>query len=334
MFEEFYQALRFLTQAGLVVACASCLWGMVFSFRAKRNAEKRNDLNELSRLLFMLFFIGAITFFTFWWATYLIFFAPEISAHEGIVIKPIFEEIRRGFSINFPLVIISLALTLFGAWAYTKKQFVKYALPFFLTQFMVLSSIILLSNIGDYLDNKQFFFFLHSWHSVITLATVIVTDFLYIATFNKDNLKRIVYPFFPVISAAIWIGLGLDFLSVFLILPEALNINTQFFFNQTVIVILVINGALLSGKINDKLTSLIKPDKVLQLSPKANLIFGISGSISIVSWLTITFLDYFSFQVSYFTFFAFYIAIIIAAFFSQKIAKHFIMQTHEYPVIS
>jgi len=141
------------------------------------------------------------------------------------------------------------------------------------------------------------------------------------ATLKRDNLKRVLYPIFPLMSLAIWVGLGVDLIGAFIVLLDTLSISSQFLFNQVVVAIIVLNGAFLSGRMSEKLFSLIQTDRILPLSSKTNLIFGISGSVSIVSWLTITFIDFFSFKLSFWQFFAIYLTLIITAFFGQKVLK-------------
>jgi len=127
------------------------------------------------------------------------------------------------------------------------------------------------------------------------LGTVITIDYLYFKTNQDINLKRTVYSIFPFLSVAIWAGLGLDFLSNILIFKEAFEVNPQFIFIQTVIAIIILNGALLSDKINQRLIASVRIDNPLPLTPKEDLFMGISGSISIVSWITIAFIDLFVF---------------------------------------
>ena len=170
---------------------------------------------------------------------------------------------------------------------------------------------------GD-IDQEQIFFWLHNWHSVLTVGTVIVIDFLYVVTLSQDSLKRALYPFFPAMSAAIFIGLGIDFASNLLVFEQALMFTPRFFFSQTVVAILILNGALLAARINNVLIGLIRKEGILRLSPPAAKIIGISGSISIVSWLSITFVDFFELQLSYASLMLFYLGAIGVAWLSHQ----------------
>jgi len=307
---------RFLMQASAGICGATSLWGFVFWMKGRKDNGKGKSFRALSRIVFLLFLASITVFLTSWIYTFFAFI-PNVFAHEGIVIKPQADEIIRGFMFNLPLVAMLTLISFFGIIFFKSKSlFDKYGGIIFLSQFFLISLILLFGAKSEFLRD-QIFYSLHGWHSIITLGTVATIDTLYIATFKNNPLKSALYPFFPIMSAAIWIGLGIDFASVFLIVKDTLHVTTQFLFNQMVVGIIVINGAFLSGKINDLLIGLIHPDRVESLSPKMNIFFGISGSLSIVSWTTITFLDFVNLPFSYAQFLLLYISVVIVAFFAH-----------------
>lgn len=322
---EVLDIVRFFMQVSAGAAGATSLWGFVFWVKSRNESGDRSQsFIALSRLVFVIFIAAIAVFLTAWFYSFFAF-VPGAAAHEGIVIKPQVTELIRGFELNLPLVSILTLTALFGVFLWRKRDlFKKYGGIIFLLQFLLVSLILLFGVTVQEFGRDQVFSWLHSWHSILTLGTVITVDVLYMAVSKRDELKRVLYPFFPVMSAAIWIGLGIDFASVFLIVKEAVHVTQQFLFNQTVIAILIINGALLSGKINDLLIGLIRPDRVESISPKTNLVLGISGSLSIVSWLTITFLDFVKLPFSYFQFLSIYILIVFLAFLSHLILEKLI----------
>lgn len=299
--------LGFLMQTLAAVTGAASLWGFVLWAKGER---------ELAQKLFPVF-ISAVSLFSISWLfSYLFVFLPQVVAHEGIILKPKESGIIHGFALNLPFVIVLILISVIGIWLKTHKNlFKKYIGLFFLSCFLLISFILLFKVTANEAHINQIFFSLHNWHSILTLGTIIAIDTLYLSTIKQAHLKRVLYPFFPFMSAAIWIGLAIDFVSVFLIIDRAFYVTGQFLFNQTVIGIIILNGTMLSGRVNEKLISLIRQDRVDYLPAKVNLLFEILGSISIVSWLTITFLDFVIIPFSYMQFFSIYIISILIAFF-------------------
>src|SRR3989344_683937 len=287
------------------VAGAASLWGMVLALKKEK---------ELSGLLMWPFLAGFALFVLNWFLAVMVFFPAKVFGHEGIVIKPPDQFIARGLEVSAVFVFAFIFLVFLSSFLYFKRKevFQKYAATLFFLSFIVISSIAVFGVFSGQWDKVQTFFSLHSWHSILTLGTVIMVDFLYAVSLRRSELKRVVYPFLFHMSLAIWVGLGIDFVSVFLILEEAFEINTRFLFNQTLIGIIIINGAFLSGPVNDKLIGLIKNGK--ELTPKLNNLFSLLGSISIVSWTSITFMDFFEFDFSYFVFATIYVLLIAFVF--------------------
>ncbi len=323
------QLIRGIIQISAAVVAASSMWGGVLMLRNRFSKHPNPHVMEIVRRLLLLFVPALIVFLLSWWFSAIYLFPLTAFAHEGIVIKPTFDAIRDGFAFGLPLVgllmlvsIVTLSLYL-GEHFNRHRKFEKWGGWLFLAQFAVMFSIMAFIVWTGTWDKHQIFFTLHSIHSILTLGTVLTVDFLYIISQHHGEMKRIVYRFFPVMSAAIWIGLGIDFFSVTLIFKEAFHVTPQLLFTQTVVGIIVLNGALLSGRINDAMKNLIHRDRVLPLSPKYHTLFGISGAISITSWLTIYILDFLKFNFTYMQFLMSYIAIIFALF----LIHHFLDET-------
>ncbi|MBI4158539.1 MAG: hypothetical protein HY505_02910 [Candidatus Yanofskybacteria bacterium] len=297
--------IRFFIQVGMGVAGAASLWGMVLAFKKEK---------ELSGLLMWPFLAGFALFILNWFLAVTIFFPAKVFGHEGIIIKPSDQFIVQGLEVGAVFIFAFIFLVFLSSFLYFKRRgvFQKYATTLFFLNFIVISLIAVFGVFNGQWDRVQVFFSLRGWHSILTLGTVIMVDFLYTVSWRHSELKRVVYPLLFYMSLAIWVGLGIDFVSVFLILEEAMEINTQFIFNQMLIGIIIINGAFLSGPVNDKLIGLVKSGK--ELAPSLNNLFALLGSISIVSWASITFLDFFEFDFSYFVFAAIYVLLIAFVF--------------------
>jgi len=314
-------------QSAAAIAGAAALWCLIFSIKARRNsAPEKEHFYALMHLLTPLFWVSLIVFLIGWWVAALIFFPPDILAHGGVVEKPVYEYIKNGFNVNLIWVLLITIVGLAGIWARIRKKelFQKYATPFFLSQFVFLSLILLFSVFTKSFGKEQIILFLHNWHSIITLGTVVVIDFLYLLTLRKDNLKIILYPLFPLMSTFIFTGLGMEFLSSLLVFNKELIITPQFIFNQTVIAILVLNGVLLAGRINRILINLIKSDRVLTLGGSLKKMLRISASVSLVSWATVTFIDFFEIPFAYYQFFIVYLLLIGAAYLAKPLMERFL----------
>ena len=81
---------------------------------------------------------------------------------------------------------------------------------------------------------------------------------------------------------------------------------------------IIIEG-LLSTRINDRLLSVVRPNNPRPLSQKEEWVFGLSGSVSIISWLTITFVDLFVFDLKYGQFLTYYLLAILMAFAAHRV---------------
>lgn len=308
---------RFFSQVSIAAFGAASLWGLVLvavpSWRDPLPREKRE---RIARILFRLSAVFLLLYLLFWSAGAFLFFAPEAVSHEGIRIIPSEQEIVNGFRVTFPMVALLALLGAFGLFAHLRRKefFRRFASVFFFLQFALASAILALAVSDGEWGSRQLFFSLHSWHSVLTLGSVIAVDILYFATLRLHDLKAAIYAFFPLVSIFVWVGLGIDFLSVILIAEEAFVVTSQMLFSQTVVGIIILNGAFLASKANDALIRGTSPDGATALDRPTELLFGIAGSVSIASWTTITFVDFFTFAVGYGTLLVAYALVVVAAY--------------------
>ena len=297
------------------------MWGFVFSLKSRHSTGR--IFKKFSELLIWLFIAGFFIFLFSWLVGFTFVFAPEAAAHEGIIIYPTADYIRSGFAANLLPVIflIFFGITNVHLYFFYREKWDAYSAFLWGAQFLLFSAIASLSIFTGSLDKQQLFFSFHNWHSILTLGSVVVVDYLFLVTFKLHTHKKSLYSFFPIISLFIWIGLGVDFLSNLLIFEEGFRISDQFLFIQTVIAILIINGALLSGRINNLLIHFVSLEKYELVNPTLKRIISVSGSISIVSWLTITFVDFFEFSLHYWQFISFYALLILTAYLVHDIIE-------------
>ena len=313
---EFSELLLFGRQLGLALAGAVSLWGFVFTKWSKHRAKEAAScvIYEWlgARLLFPLaagFFIVLLSWFL------LSFFVPAY-AHEGIGI--VATEEQRSFAIEVASPFIFLWMLAFvGGFALRRlwpKLFQKHMEWFYALQLGFVVLLMVLFSWHGTLDKAQVFFWGHTLHSILTVGTVLVLDFLFLTSKSSAILKQHVYPLFPTVSKVIWVGLGIDFLSVAFIFQEAINLMPKFFFMQTVVGILIVNGVLLAGPITRKMMTSVK-EGGKQLAKKWERVGDVAGVISISSWSTITFVDFFAnLSLTYLQFFSAYLSLIVLLF--------------------
>ena len=276
---------RLSQQLSLALVGAAGLWGFIFWWKG---------YGELVKKMRVLLFASGTLFFISWVVISII--SPEILyAHEGISPEVSDEQIAGAYTVASFFVGPMVLLMATYSWR-IKKRITKdrYEGGILIGFFVLVSSLMAMS---AFTDSEGFstalFDFGHSWHSILTVATVLTIDYLFLVSYRNDQLKRIFFSFLPIMSLAIWVGLGIDFLSVQLILRESIVFTEKFFFVQTLIGIIILNGVFLSGPVTRKLRSLITPDRILPMPKKWHMWTGIAGSVSIVSWLSITALDFF-----------------------------------------
>lgn len=300
------EILNFLKQLGFALAGASALWGWIF--------VRRNQTQTAARMLPLFvggLIIGAVSWTVLFWLE-----AGVVFGHEGISIAPTVNSALWAKFIQGPFLLASIVVTLILLAQLRKKT--SADLPglkwFYPLQLFLLGIVISLIGWVGKINGEQLFYFAHGFHSIFTLGTVLTVDYLFFLSRHNLAEKQIIYPIFPLMSKIIWLGLGIDFASVALIHEQAIQFTPKFYFAQTVIGILIINGVFLSGPMTRRLLDSIKKGIAI-LPGRLNLIADISGSVSVISWITITFIDQFSeIHLNYSQFIFYYLTAIAIAF--------------------
>lgn len=298
---ELHELFLFSRQFGLAAAGAASLWGLVLLKQSP----------EVSKKLLWVFFPPFCLFIASWLALAIIFCAFCAEAHEGISLAPDIAGFKPIISAQLYLF---LSLAIWGSLGLFVVR--KNLLFFYGVSFILISALLLYPWNGEeslpYILSSA----LHSWHSILTVGTVLVVDFLFTILGYKFTplLKNI----FPLMTKAIFLGLGLDFLSAGLIFNEAFAISDKLLFMQTLVGIIVINGVFLSGPILRAALEFRERMKRSELPTALNRIIGLSGSISITGWLSITALDGFrSLNLSYWQLFLIYITLVSVVYFAR-----------------
>lgn len=305
---ETIEVITFFKQIGLAVSGAAALWGFVFY---------KKNCHQLARKMLIHFFVwfvvGIISWFLWTWLS------AAVQAHEGIVIHSKFDHILRAQAIHLPFILSAVAVAIASfIWARIGHNSPDKLGIFYFLEFILLSFVIGLPAWTGSFSREQIFFIGHGWHSILTLGTVVTVDFLMLNLIKTEEMKKNAHQILPIMSKFIWLGLGIDFLSSGLIFKEGFNLTDKFFFMQTVVGIIIINGVLLSGQYTRKILSSI--NNLDKISKKWKTVFGISGAISLISWSTITLVDHFSgLTLSYVQLLSFYIFVIAIAFITDTI---------------
>lgn len=309
---ETTELLFLFRQFGLAIAGAISLWGMVFVFFSK-------DGQKIARKFLIIFFPALAVFVTAHLALVITFCSFCVNAHEGISLGmgtdlAIADMLHRQFFLFAALSIMGIFGLLF---LMLRQAFFlrKSSLLYFYGIYFICISFFMLFPWGDYESARAgVSSALHSWHSILTVGSVIVADFTF-ALFRNVKFIPVLERIFPMITKGIWIGLGLDFLSAGLIFDEAFMVSEKLFFNQALVGIVIINGAFLSGPLTRAALAGIAKTKRTVFPKTLNIALGVSGSISIAGWISITALDAFrSLALNYFQLFSIYIFFVFCAF--------------------
>lgn len=309
---DLVEFITFLKQFGLALSGAASLWGLVFVFykRTGRQAETRHIvLDWISRKMMIPFLVGFVATLVSWIMYEL---QAPVSAHEGIILVPTEAEQALARNITTPIYLAwFLFVAIIGLYVIKKNSKMNLIAWFYGINFLITFVLISVPAWTGGLGFKQAFHAGHGFHSIFTFGTVVVLDFLFLLSFPSLILKQHIYPMFPLISKVIWVGLGFDFLSVALVFEEAIRFIPKFFFMQTVVAILIINGILLSGILTRKLIWSISEGGE-QMTKKWERIANVAGTISVASWLSITFIDFFEeITLGYWSLIAIYLGLII-----------------------
>ena len=305
-------ALILLTQQlGLAFIGAGSLWGLFFFFNSRSKTLSEAEASAcglISGKLFFAFILGCIFAFPAWFiksATSFSFiqqsrvraFLAMSSGSQGIL------------NIITTLWFFLFILMLAGIFFYNRHReyFLKNINVFYVIAFI--TSLILISfptGIEKY-DIDRLFFIYHGFPLIFTIGTVTVTDFVFFFTRSSLRLKRAIYPFLQTLHKMVWIGLGITFLWQWTALDPS-SITTQFYFAQTIIGLMIVNGMLFTGPLMQKLEDGVSEKHVKPLDDKWIVISEISGVITFSCWTSVSYLAYFNdLQFSYLFLMVFFI---------------------------
>ena len=323
---ELYEFISFVRQLGLSVAGAACLWGFVFEYISRKEGQALSCsviYEWIARRMMFVLYGGALTALIAWLILW--FMIPAV-AHEGITLVPETHEIFDAVIKTAPLYIAWVGVLLVGViWKKARNFLTKKGWSwFYVINFLFVAVLIsyYVHTLNTPIEHLIFYAF-HGFHSIFTLGTVLVLDIMFLSSKSSVILQQHIFPLFPKISKVIWVGLALDSLSVLIIYPEAVLLTPRFFFAQTVVGILIINGVLLSGILTRKILSILKKGET-HLHGKWLLFADVAGTISITSWMSITFVDFFDeLTFAYHELFLIYLGVIIVLFVGHRIWEHF-----------
>jgi hypothetical protein len=318
------ELLFFGRQLGFSLVGASALWGFVFwgLHHKDRKSPECIIFDWIAEKLLVLLSFGIVVGFA---SFVLLQLLSPAYAHEGIVLTLESDLWRAALQFMWPFYLAILAVFAVGAvlWKTKRALFLEKLGIFYGIQFALAFSILSLPVWTGELNLAQVFFAGHSVHSIFTLGTVIVLDFLIIVSQNSQLLRQHVFPLFPTLSKVIWVGLAVDFISVILVFEDAIALTPKFFFMQTVIGILIINGVFLVGPITRKMLASVTEEGAV-LSSKWMLLASISGVISICSWSFNTFIDFFhALTFTYWHFALLYVGLLGIAFLGHLVMERF-----------
>ncbi|MBP6925486.1 MAG: hypothetical protein KBC22_00285 [Candidatus Pacebacteria bacterium] len=323
---ELHEFISFFRQLGLAIAGAGSLWGLVFMYLGNRNKANPTGsfiMTWIGLRLQYLVYGGGIMAIMGWLGILMI---GGVEAHEGITLITTKATLVAAAQTMTP-VYIGLVVALLIGVVYKKMRLlttrtgisIMYLATFILT-FIAISYYTSFAGL-DW--NERIFHAFHGFHSIFTLGTVLTLDFMFLSSRASSLLQQHIFPLFPQISKVIWVGLSLDLLSVLLIYPDAVILSPRFFFAQTVVAILIINGVLLSGVLTRRILKLIEQGKH-EVSKKWTLLASVAGTISVTSWMSITFVDFFpNLTLSYPQLLLVYISVIIILFIGHEIWERY-----------
>jgi hypothetical protein len=290
---ELIELISFIKQVGIVLAGAAAMWGFIFWILGKRFGDKESGraYGIIAKRLLLPLFFGAGIGGVFW---FVLSNMLPVFAHEGIVLEPTEAGMYRALGLLSPLFLSWMTLSVVGLlwWFLRRSSFLRilpwfYGLQFIAT--LILASFPIWT--GEW-SKEQFFFVGHNMHSIFTFGTVLILDYLFLVSQGSKLLRQFIFPKFFTISKVIWVGLAFDFISVSLVFDSAIQLTPKFFFMQTVIGILIINGVLLAGPIARRMIASIA-DGAAKLPKRWKVAGDIAGTVSVCSWFSNTFVDFF-----------------------------------------
>lgn len=321
-----FEFLNFIKQVGFALAGAASMWALYFYYKQKNSVgEAKEVYTSIIRRFIAPLTVGVLMSVIAWFGldittTYTAF------AHEGVTISPVSEDILTALQVTEPIFLLYVFSFLAGVylWIFKKDLYFKKGVYFYSWMLLLATILISLPVWNDNVTDMMFFIW-HNNHSILTLGTVLILDFLLLVTKYHEKYERHIYPILPIVSKVIWLGLFLDFFSVAFVFERAIENTAKFQLMQTVVGVLIVNGIFLSGPLTRKMQSLIQKDGTVKpMTRKWEIIASISGSISIASWITITFTDFMqNIQFGYLTLLGLYVGFVIVAWITYEILEHY-----------
>lgn len=321
-----FEFSTFIKQVGFALAGAASLWALYFYYKQNNSdGEAKEVYTSIIKRFIAPLTVGVVMSVIGWFSLDFLT-SYSVFAHEGITISPMREDIITALQVTEPIFLLFVFSYLVGAlvWIFKRDMYAKKGVYFY-SWMLVLSTIMIslpvwTNNIAD-----MMFFIWHNNHSILTLGTVLILDFLLLVTKYHVKYERHIYPVLPIVSKVIWLGLFLDFFSVAFVFEQAIENTPKFQLMQTVVGVLIVNGIFLSGPLTRKMQSLVQKDGgVTPMTKKWEVIASISGSISIASWITITFTDFMqNIEVGYITLLGLYVSFIIVAWVTYEMLEHY-----------
>jgi len=319
---EVVEILSISRQIGIAIIGAAAFWGIIFLWISKKSKDDRvSALWQGAAQKLLWIFFPALFFYGIAWVILAIQqCAFCASAHEGISyvqeVSKMPLEMTGQFPLFFSLMFVGFiigGLLLFAKRTIFAHLFWVYTFFLLLVSFIVIYPWTGVESIGIGVSRG-----LHGWHSILTLGSVVVVDFLYIAL--RYNLKQLLPKIFIMVSFGIWVGLGLDFLSSGIVFGDEFSLTDKTLFMQTLIGIIIINGVLLSGPFTQAILSFQRRIHAEVVSVGFHRLICISGSISLASWIAVTALDGFrSLTLAYWQLLIFYIVFIAFIYISREV---------------
>lgn len=311
---EMVELLLFGKQVGIALAGAAALWGFVLSRKDFHcDEDKRCVIYDWIAVRLLPLYVGGVVVGVLSYVG--LISTLRAVAHEGISYVPTNPEVVASFPILTPAVLLLVLITAVFLFLPEKggERFAQLSTPFYATTFVLCFFITSFAGWRGGFDGQQLFYIGHGFHSIFTLGSVIVLDYLFLLSRRARILKEHIFAVFPTISAVVWFGLAFDFLSVLFIIG-GFEPTTKMLFMQTVIGILIINGVLLSGPIARRMLSSVTSTGS-SLSDAWEFAASVAGVLSISSWFTITFVDSFeNLPFTYGEFIAMYAGLLLIVF--------------------
>jgi len=324
---EIFEVLIFFRQLGLSVAGAAAFWGCVFLFLGRKSQSARSSAlwQGVSQKLILIFFPAFFLFGLVWAVIAISQCVFCTNAHEGISIAETSRLLSDTTYKQYGLYITYMILGIsgFAVFLIRRTFFYNHIGWFFGVFFLIISAFLLYpwTSLGSFRHDLSVS--LHGWHSIFTLGSVVMVDFLFIAL--RFNLRPYLVKIFPLITGGVWLGLGLDFVNAGLIFNGEFFPTPRVLFMQTLIGIVIVNGVLLSGPIARAIISFQERMNSEYISPSLKKVVGISGAISITAWAGVTALDGFrSLTLTYWQLALFYILFAAVIFLSRGIIEKFL----------